>query len=512
MNRFALVVVIAVVVASVAAQYARWLRVAQREHYIPGSATVFSMRWSRQPRQLAVDIVTTLAAIVGFRWAPPLGVSVVALQGVVSPLGLSLRGRTSRLMWTRRLKTLGATALTLHVVLVVIAVVVGMHVPVAGWLVVILALLLVPTFIDAAAWITSPLERRLAQRFVNSAAQRLAHVNPQVVAVTGSYGKTSTKHHIAELLGASAGVVPTPKSFNNRAGLSRAINENLVDGTRIFIAEMGTYGPGEIADLCAWCPPDIAVVTAIGPVHLERMKTLDTIETAKFEITEHARAVVLNGDDERLATWVEPLRRSGKTVITAGTSLDCDVAVLAASERWKIFRRGEQVAELLPVAGVRPTNVACALAVAFEVGLDVYDVATRVSHLTPPQHRLTVVRAPSGLTVIDDTFNANPASSRVALHTLCEVPVSGRRVVVTPGLVELGRSQAEENQQLGAYVRDAGCELIVVASTNAKALTKGFGESTRHVSTREKAVSWVRANLHGDDAVLYLNDLPDHYP
>ena len=495
-----------------AAQGVRWLRVAQREHYIAGSSLVFAARWSRQPRQLALTVGGALAGVMTFSASPRIGVLVVGLYGLVSPLGLSLRGRTSPLAWTRRLKTLAGTAGSLVGLTMIGAIILGRSSATAGWILASVTMVITPLYVDMASAITAPLERRLSQSFVDRASARLRKVNPRIVAVTGSYGKTSTKHHIAEILGGSTGVVPTPRSFNNRAGLSRAINENLVEGTKVFIAEMGTYGPGEIADLCTWCPPEIAVITAIGPVHLERMKSLDTIEAAKFEITEHATTVVVNADDERLARWVAPLTAAGKKVITAGTTASCAVAVVEHHERWQILRNGEQVAEVLPVAGVRPSNVACALAVAFELGLDVYDVATRIGHLTPPQHRLTVVRAPSGLTIIDDTFNANPASSVVALEALLQVPVSGRRVVVTPGLVELGVRQRDENRSFGRRVHDAHCELVVVAATNASALEQGFGKPAVRCGTREEAVGWVRRNLSGDDAVLYLNDLPDHYP
>ena len=499
-------------VAAQVAQGLRWLRVAQREHYIAGSSLLFCGRWTRQPRQLALSAVALLVSGGAFIVSPRIGTWVVAAYGVISPLGLSLRGRTSSLAWTRRLKTLAGTAAALIAATIVGVAFLGHHNAPAGWVLASVVVLATPLYVDAASAITAPIERRLSQSFVNRASARLRNVNPRVVAVTGSYGKTSTKHHIAEILGASTGVVPTPRSFNNRAGLSRAINENLVEGTKVFIAEMGTYGPGEIADLCEWCPPEIAVVTAIGPVHLERMKTLETIESAKFEITEHATTVVLNADDERLQQWVTRLVHAGKKVITAGTTEACNVAVIDSRERWQILRDGVQVAEVLPVAGVRPSNVACALAVAFELGLDVYDVATRIGHLTPPQHRLTVVRAPSGLTIIDDTFNANPASSVVALEALLQVPVNGRRVVVTPGLVELGTRQREENRLFGRRVHEANCELVVVAATNSAALREGFSGTVVRCATREEAVGWVRENLSGEDAVLYLNDLPDHYP
>ena len=91
-----------------------------------------------------------------------------------------------------------------------------------------------------------------------------------MVAITGSFGKTSTKGYVADLVGDSKTVVASPASFNNRAGLAWAVNEQLADATEVFVAEMGTYGRGEISELCSWIRPDIAVITAVGPVHLER--------------------------------------------------------------------------------------------------------------------------------------------------------------------------------------------------------------------------------------------------
>jgi UDP-N-acetylmuramoyl-tripeptide--D-alanyl-D-alanine ligase len=493
---------------STAMQGLRWLRVAQREHYIARSVPRFALRWMRQRSQIVMTTSLAVATVALWVCNPRLLVLGATIFGVVSPRGLTVKGRTSPLNWTRRLRTLAAVASLLQAIQWCFVMVVGHHVASVGWLLASASLLLVPWTIDFATRLTAPWERRSAQKFVDAAARRLAAVHPRVIAITGSYGKTSTKHHLAELLGANSGVVPTPRSFNNRAGLSRAINEHLGDDTRVFIAEMGTYGPGEIAELCEWCPPEIAIVTAIGPVHLERMTSLDVIESAKFEITSRAATVVVNSDDSRLAAWVDTLRAAGKRVVTAGTTRDCQVAIVPERERWLIVRDGVVESEVLPVMGVRPSNVACAM----ELGLSVYDVTTRMTHLTPPQHRLTVVQVPSGLTVIDDTFNANPASSVVAVQTLVDVPVTGRRVVVTPGLVELGVSQVSENEQLGARIRASGCELIVVAQTNASALRRGFGTDTLHVAQRDDAVAWVRKNLGRDDAVLYLNDLPDHYP
>jgi UDP-N-acetylmuramoyl-tripeptide--D-alanyl-D-alanine ligase len=313
---------------------------------------------------------------------------------------------------------------------------------------------------------------------------------------------------LADLLRADGAVVATPKSFNNQAGLSRAINEGLADGTKIFIAEMGTYGPGEIAALCDWCQPDVAIITAIGPVHLERMGDLETIERAKFEITAHATTVILNVDDERLRGWIS--RLDGRRVVTAGaTSTDAMVRVVVG-EHWTILRDGVEIARIEPPAGLQPTNVACAVAAALEVGVAPDQIAARC-HFSPVPNRLQSVVAPSGVTIVDDTFNANPASGASALAFFMSLPVTGRRVVVTPGLIELGDRQALENSAFARAIEAAGCELVIVNRTNADALSAGHSVA-RRVAHRDDAVAWVRSELVAGDGVLYVNDLPDQYP
>jgi UDP-N-acetylmuramoyl-tripeptide--D-alanyl-D-alanine ligase len=125
---------------------------------------------------------------------------------------------------------------------------------------------------------------------------------------------------------------------------------------------------------------------------------------------------------------------------------------------------------------------------------------------------LNVATAPSGVVVVDDTFNANPASATAALKVLSSLGLPGRRVVVTPGLVELGREQYGENLRLGKLVEEMGAELIVVGRTNAVALAAGSSKTPQRFDHREEAVGWVRSTLGPGDAVLFLNDLPDHYP
>jgi UDP-N-acetylmuramoyl-tripeptide--D-alanyl-D-alanine ligase len=511
--------------AAYAAQMARWLRVLQREHYDPRSMAHFLGRWTtpqvpsakslgpwrgraaeRRPFTLSHALIVAILVSLALRASGALVVTSAA-YGLFCPQGLHVRGTTGKLAWTRRLRTVTLVAF------VVAAVVAGVGAltpqPFLGAVVVVLA---VPPVLDVATRVLGPYEERRARRYVDQAVRRLAAVHPRIVAITGSYGKTSTKNHLSQLLAGVLAVVASPRSYNNRAGLSRAINENLVDGTQVFVAEMGTYGPGEIRDLTSWCVPEVAVVTAIGPVHLERMGTLEVIEAAKREITERAATVVLNVDDGRLARWPDSLRAAGKRVITAGSLAATDVRVAPAAGEWSIVLDGQERVRVAAIVGVQPTNLACALGAARALGVDDDTLVRGLGRVEPVANRLQVATAPSGVVVIDDTFNANPASALAALDALSALAVPGRRVVVTPGLVELGREQHTENLKLGRRAEALGDELVVVKRSNALALEAGYGKPARRFDSREEAVAWVRGSLGSGDAVLYLNDLPDHYP
>ncbi|MGH9081884.1 MAG: Mur ligase family protein [Acidimicrobiales bacterium] len=500
------------VVASVVAlgpAGARWLRVAQREHYLADASSRFAVRWWRSTPVNAVLAAVALAGLVASdRW--PLAALAPAGVMAVGPLGLSVRGRTSPLVATRRLRTLAAVWLVLQAVVVVIGVVVGAAAPFAA-----AGAVVVPALVDLACLLTGPYERWLVgRRYVRPAAERLRRVGPTVVGITGSYGKTSTKSYVAHLVAGSRTVVASPASFNNRAGLARAVNEHLVEGTEVFVAEMGTYGRGEIRELCRWCPPAIAVMTAVGPVHLERFGTEDAIAAAKAEIAERAPVVVVNADDRRLAELAGRWGSSpvGPEVVRcSAVDPSADVCVLAKDGT--VLVAGARVVEVPLRPGVQATNLACALAVAIRLGVPAEVAAGRVATLPQVPNRLAADRAPSGLYVVDDTFNSNPAGARAALEVLASAPVGGRRVLVTPGMVELGPRQASENEAFAAAARQVVDDLVVVGRTNRRALVRGA--APLHpvvVRTRHEAVAWVRANLGPGDAVLYENDLPDHYP
>lgn len=490
---------------------ARWLRVAQREHYLPGSTTRFAVRWWVGVRPNVPMLALALVA-TGLSWRWPVSAAGAAAVAVIAPIGLSIRGRTSRLRVTRRLVTLAVIWGACEGALVTI----GFAIHRAAF-VTSIVLVLTPVVVDVACLASLPIERHLASRFVARATARLRTVQPLVVGITGSFGKTSTKNYVAHLLAGTRRVVASPGSFNNRAGLATAVNEQLLEGTEVFVAEMGTYGRGEIAELCTWCPPDIAVITAIGPVHLERFGSEDEILAAKSEITDGADTVVLNVDDIRLARLADDLaRRSEPPVVVRCSGVDpsADVCVSGRSGSCEVFLGGTSIGSgIVLTKGAQTTNVACAVGVAHRLGVPNAGLVASLGDLPIVPHRLAVATAPSGVVVIDDTYNSNPAGARAALGVLHDAAASGRRVVVTPGMVELGRRQPEENETFAGEAAEVATDLLVVGRTNRSALTGQVGQRNLvTVRTREDAVQWVRANLVAGDAVLYENDLPDHYP
>jgi UDP-N-acetylmuramoyl-tripeptide--D-alanyl-D-alanine ligase len=488
---------------------ARWLRVAQREHYLPGSTSRFAWRWWSHGLVAQGMAVLALAG-AGLAFAYPIVALVTAGIVILGPPFLGLRGRTSPLVFTRRLRVLAALWLVLQAIVIVVGVAVHRDAAVAA-----LGACAVPLLVDVAAALLSPLERRLVTPYVTSAQARLEQVAPTVVAITGSFGKTSTKQHVAHLVAGSRTVVASPASFNNRAGLARAVNENLTPGTDIFVAEMGTYGRGEIAALCQWCPPAIAVITAIGPVHLERFKSEEAIVAAKSEITEAAHTVVLNVDDARLAALADRLEADGTKSVVRCSAVDrsSDVCVEEADGVFAVYAGGELVGSGIARPGsVQPTNLACALGVAFALGVSRQMALARIAALPAVPNRLASSEAPSGVWVIDDTFNSNPSGARAALAELEGRAPSCRRAVVAPGMVELGRRQFEENRAFAEEIAGLATDLLIVGSTNRAALRAGSSPLLPiYVRTREEAVAWVRATLGPGDAVLYENDLPDHY-
>ncbi|WP_298208031.1 Mur ligase family protein [Ferrimicrobium sp.] len=523
--------VVAAVIMGVAAQLPalKWARVGQREHYLPGRIGGFVALWLRASFVNQALLVVGLVLLVG-SFVRSLGTdahlviaALLVLCLLASPVGLGFRGRTSKLALTARMRRLLVTVAVIDIVWTLVGWLIGAPLGFA-----LLSGYLVPFVVELALTMTRPLEDRLLQRYVDDATERLLRIRPKVVGITGSFGKTTTKNYLATLLEGSVRAIASPASFNNRGGLARSINERLVPGTEVFIAEMGTFGPGEIAALCAWIPPQIAVLTALGPVHLERFGSEASILRAKLEITEQASVVIINVDYPRLALAAKALAGSAierKIIKVSAVLLDADVTVKPNEEgELVIYLKGQKLAKI-DAGDIAPTNLAAAIAAALECGVTPEAIGARLGLITSPANRLVTAIVPeSGVEVIDDTYNSNPAGARRALVALDRRGGEmASKFVVTPGMVELGKRQYPENYALGKAVGHVADELIVVGKTNRAALVEGAAEvqadaqgchlkKVLTVKDRTAAIAYVKRATKPGDVVLYENDLPDHYP
>jgi UDP-N-acetylmuramoyl-tripeptide--D-alanyl-D-alanine ligase len=479
----------------------RWLRVAQREHYLAPAVSRFAWRWWTSSGANIALALLGLIGVVGVWWRLSLG--WLAMAAAVGPLGFSWPGTTSKMVWTARLRRLAVIA----GVPCLIAVIASLLSERPGWALASLAGL--PVLIDVSLAMAGPLEKVLGEKWVTRAEAKLKASGARVVAITGSYGKTTTKGYLSHLLAGKMPVVVSPASFNNRMGLARAINEQLTPGTAVFIAEMGTYGPREIAELCRFVPPEVSVITALGPVHLERFGSEESILEAKREILDGAKVSVLAVDHPLLAGLAVRQADRGPVIRCSGTDATADVAVVNN----RVSISGRQIGEV--DRDVFASNLACAIAVALYLGVQESEISERLQDLPVAPHRRQITRSEAGLVVIDDTYNSNPAGATEALRALMTAGVAGRKVVVTPGIVEMGRIQFEENRKLAKQIATFATDLVVVGKTNRLALmegSEGGAAVVTVVESRPEAVEWVRAHLGPGDAVLYENDLPDHYP
>jgi UDP-N-acetylmuramoyl-tripeptide--D-alanyl-D-alanine ligase len=512
------------------------LHVLQQEHYENARLRVWLDRGEdrRQlPASLALWVVCL--AVAGIALASS-GAGIAAAAVALVAAGLRLAGVWRRdqikpLVFTKRAKRLFGLSLALPGVPLLAlaaalpgeaAVVVagalggGLHAFGPGWL-------------TAANVALRPVQRRETERFVRSARERLAAVAPLVVGITGSYGKTTTKACVAAVLDTAGPSYPTPASFNSHLGVVRAINEGLREDHQSFVVEMGAYREGDIAELCELVHPRIAILTAIGPAHLERFGSLDVTERAKGEIAEALPAdgvFVTRADDERCRRVAATRTAARAVLFSPQPHPDADLwaeglEVRNGRTQFALCRRVDGEVESTPVRAQllgthNVANLLAAAAVGFESGLTAKQVARALGRVKPPEHRLApIVNQAAGIVVIDDSYNANPSGAAAALEVLRHHEAQ-RRILVTPGMVELGDEEEAENRELGR-IAARSCDLCLLSGPRAAVIREGLLEAgfpDEHAIVLPDGPSAHRrlAELsRRGDVILFENDLPDVY-
>jgi len=501
-----------------------YLHIYQQEEYQP----VRFLRWlfvSHSYDKRASLGLLIVGALQVFRIIPPIVVSITTGAVFLAFTFLEKDPRKSskkRLVMTSRAKRIVWTAAVLITVVAMAAL--ALDLPALVWIVIVQ---LIPFALAGGNLLLMPYERSVQQRFWNEAHRKLESLKPTVVGITGSFGKTSTKHLLGQVLEMQAATLITPGSVNTPMGISRVIREQLGAHHRFFVCEMGAYGPGSIERLCRLAPPDVAVITAIGMAHYERFKSLDTVARTKFELAE---ATVARGGTVIVAEQVLEFeyarsfrdRYRAKTIVVGATS-GCELRILDTGQTnigvsAEVVWRNTPYALRAPIFGEHHiSNMALAFAAACTLGVSPEDAIVALASTPQIKHRLEVKEGPAGARLIDDAYNSNPVGFASGLRLLSSLRVNGgRRILITPGMVELGPAHDTEHHKIGQLAAEHVDILIPVLPERIESLTESYRKARPDALVVPcvnfaAAQTWMSQNVQPSDIVLMENDLPDLY-
>ena len=424
------------------------------------------------------------------------------------------------IVYTMRVKRLFATNIVLFAIITTLAILFA-----GTWAMAVIgiALLLSNMLMLLANLINTPIEKAINRHYYND-AKRIIESNKGliVIGVTGSFGKTSTKNYLASILAEKYNVLVTPGNFNTLLGVIRTIREQLRSYHQVFIVEMGAKQRNDIKEICDLVHPTIGIVTAVGEMHLETFKSIENIQDTKFELINSLPANglgIVNNDSEFIRNYKGAIIRSKLlryAVENEGDYKATDVQYGANGVSFSLNGEGQYNSRLLGTGNL--LNILASIAVADHLEVPAHKQCNAIARLQPVEHRLSM-KVANGITVLDDAYNSNPNGARMALEVLKNFKVGeeNKRIVITPGFVEMGSRQAAANKELGSNIAGSCDYAIIVNTTNREAIRSGIEEMGMPGDRYFLADSLTHAHahlaqiLHAGDVVLYENDLPDNF-
>ncbi|MCQ2911702.1 MAG: UDP-N-acetylmuramoyl-tripeptide--D-alanyl-D-alanine ligase [Clostridia bacterium] len=379
--------------------------------------------------------------------------------------------------------------------------------------------------------IMKPYEKKVNEKFIDEAKEILSNMKDlKVVGITGSYGKTSTKYIVSTILSEKYNVCKTPGSFNTTLGVVRTIREDLDKDDDIFVCEMGARYLGDIKEICEIVKPTCGIITAIGDAHLETFKNIDNTKEAKFELArslDKGQSLYVNIDNENIVSKLGMDVDKNLNIYNVKTySLkDKDADIYAENieytkqgAKFDVVINGDKnntlkiETKLLGKHNIY--NMLPAIMLAKDLGLTNEEITKGASKVKPVEHRLQILKATHQITVIDDTFNANPEGTREALEVLNRIE-GNKKIIITPGMIEMGDKEYELNKEFGKGCAKNCDYTIMVGEVQTKPMQDAFTELKVSNNKYYVAKNLDEASAHLEkilglgDVVLYENDMPE---
>jgi UDP-N-acetylmuramoyl-tripeptide--D-alanyl-D-alanine ligase len=380
-------------------------------------------------------------------------------------------------------------------------------------------------FVMLALIILKPVEKSINSKYYRQ-AQTILQSMPElkIIGITGSFGKTSTKHYLYRILSEEFDTLMTPGSYNTPMGVIRTVREMMQPHCQVFICEMGAKQIGDIKEICDLVHPQMGIITAVGPMHLESFKTIENVQSTKFELADALPSdglVIVNNDFEYCANRAVNNTNVIRYAVSNPDEADYTASDVKYTPQGSTFTiKGKDGFEInlstQLVGECNISNLIAAVIMALKLGVPAQKIRYAVSKIEQVEHRLNLKRTAGGVTIIDDAFNSNPTGAGMALDVLSEFK-GGKRIIVTPGMIELGERQFELNKELGTKIAGKADVAIIVGQYNRDAIVSGirntdFEESNLHiVESFNDAQKLLADILRSGDTVLYENDLPDTF-
>ncbi|MBO6523143.1 MAG: UDP-N-acetylmuramoyl-tripeptide--D-alanyl-D-alanine ligase [Balneolaceae bacterium] len=389
-----------------------------------------------------------------------------------------------------------------------------------GW---IFGALLLPFLIFIGSSITKPIERSIQNGFKKQARKKIASMpHLKIIALTGSYGKTSTKFMVRDLLKERYSVCSTPGSYNTPMGICKVINNDLQSHHQILILEMGARYEGNIQELCDIAQPDISIITNVGVAHLETFGSQDVIAREKGKLVDNLKSggvAILNADDPRVSKMGEGRPEIKRVLVglNQGEITAGDISYDTSGSAFEVsFGEEKEQFQTRLLGAHNVQNMLLAIGAAHHLGIRPKTMAIAAKSIEPIEHRLEL-KQQGDIFIIDDAFNSNPVGAKNAVEILGQFK-SGSRIIITPGMIELGDIEYEENKHFGRAIAKAKLDLVIlVGEERAKPIKDGIEEAeesaqnVKVVNSLFEANDLVREYAKPGDVILYENDLPDVY-